>query len=141
MNLTIMCGRLTADPEVRYGENQKAVAKFSLAVDRKFKRENEPTADFIKYVAFGKLAEFVEKYLVKGTKVIITGKFQNNNYTNKDGQNVYDYQLVADEIEFAESKHSSGGVGNNTNKPQSYADGQESFMNIPQGIDDELPFN
>ena len=141
MNLTIMCGRLTADPEVRYGENQKAAARFTLAVDRKFKRENDPTADFIKYVAFGKLAEFVEKYLVKGTKVIITGKFQNNNYTNKDGQTIYDYQFVADEIEFAESKHSSGGAGNNTNKPQSYADGQESFMNIPQGIDDELPFN
>ena len=139
-NKVVLCGRLTRDPEVRYGDNQKAVGRFNIAVDRKFKREGDPTADFFNCTAFGKMAEFVEKYLKKGTKMLVFGHIQNDNYTNKDGQTVYSVQIIVDELEFAESKGSSG-AGDNTNKPQSYADGQESFMNIPQGIDDELPFN
>lgn len=140
MNKILLCGRLTRDPEVRYGDNQKAVGRFNIAVDRKYKREGDPTADFFNCTAFGKTAEFVEKYLKKGTKMLVFGHIQNDNYTNKDGQTVYSVQIIVDELEFAESKGSSG-TGDNTNKPQNYADGQESFMNIPQGIDDELPFN
>lgn len=138
MNRTFLCGRLTRDPEVRYGDNQKAVARFNIAVDRKFKREGDPTADFFNCTAFGKTAEFVEKYLKKGTKMLVFGHIQNDNYTNKDGQMVYSVQIIVDELEFAEGKGSSGASNNNNAAPQ--AD-QESFMNIPQGIDDELPFH
>lgn len=138
MNKVILCGRLSRDPEVRYGDNQKAVGRFSLAVDRKFKREGDPTADFFNCTAFGKMAEFVEKYLKKGMKMLVFGHIQNDNYTNKDGQTVYSVQVIVDELEFAEGKGSSGASANNNHTtPQ---EGQESFMNIPQGIDDELPF-
>lgn len=137
-NKVVLCGRLTRDPEVRYGDNQKAIARFSLAVDRKFKREGDPTADFFNCTAFGKTAEFVEKYLKKGTKMLVFGHIQNDNYTNKDGQTVYSVQIIVDELEFAEGKDSSGVSANNNTTPQA---GQESFMNIPQGIDDELPFH
>lgn len=137
-NKVILCGRLTRDPEVRYGDNQKAVGRFNIAVDRKFKREGDPTADFFNCTAFGKMAEFVEKYLKKGTKMLVFGHIQNDNYTNKDGQTVYSVQIIVDELEFAESKGSSGASNNNNAAPQ---EGQESFMNIPQGIDDELPFH
>lgn len=138
MNKILLCGRLSRDPEVRYGDNQKAVGRFSLAVDRKFKREGDPTADFFNCTAFGKMAEFVEKYLKKGVKMLVIGHVQNDNYTNKDGQTVYSVQVIVDELEFAESKGSSGVSANNNSAPQV---GQESFMNIPQGIDDELPFH
>lgn len=138
MNKILLCGRLTRDPEVRYGDNQKAVGRFNIAVDRKFKREGDPTADFFNCTAFGKTAEFVEKYLKKGTKMLVFGHIQNDNYTNKDGQTVYSVQIIVDELEFAESKGSSGASNNNNAAPQ---EGQESFMNIPQGIDDELPFH
>lgn len=109
MNKVLMCGRLTRDPDVRYGDNQKAVARFSLAVDRRFVRDGDPTADFFNCTAFGKIAEVVEKYVTKGTKLIITGRIQNDNYTNKDGQAVYSVQILVDELEFAESKRSSEG--------------------------------
>lgn len=138
MNKILLCGRLSRDPEVRYGDNQKAVGRFSLAVDRKFKREGDPTADFFNCTAFGKQAEFVEKYLKKGVKMLVIGHVQNDNYTNKDGQTVYSVQVIVDELEFAESKGSSGASNNNNAAQQA---GQESFMNIPQGIDDELPFH
>ena len=144
MNKVIMMGRLTRDPEIRYtnGDNAMAVASFSLAVDRRFKREGEPEADFFNCTAFRKQAEFVEKYLKKGTKVVITGSVQNDNYTNKEGQKVYATRIITDEIEFAESKNSQGGGAAD---PEAYrapsapasADG---FMNIPGGLDDELPF-
>ena len=137
-NKVVLCGRLTRDPEVRYGDNQKAVGRFNIAVDRKFKREGDPTADFFNCTAFGKTAEFVEKYLKKGTKMLVFGHIQNDNYTNKDGQTVYSVQIIVDELEFAEGKGSSGASNNNNAAPQ---EGQESFMNIPQGIDDELPFH
>lgn len=141
MNKFIGMGRLTKNPEVRYsqGENSTAIASFSVAVNRKFKRENEPEADFFNCTAFGKQAEFVEKYLKQGTKILLAGRLQNNNYTNKEGQKVYGVQIMVEEIEFAESKaaasESSGTPTNNT--PQFNADG---FMNIPDGLAEELPF-
>ena len=148
-------GRLTRDPEVRYsqGANQTTVGRFSIAVDRRFKREGEPDADFFNCTAFGKQAEFVERYLHKGTKIVLSGRIQNDNYTNKDGQMVYSVRVMVDEIEFAESKNASasggagfnnggynnnGGYGGNAPAPSGAGDG---FMNIPDGIDEELPGN
>ena len=114
MNKVILMGRLTRDPEVRYsqGASQTAVARFSVAVDRRFKREGEPDADFFNCTCFGKQAEFVERYLHKGTKVVLSGRVQNDNYTNKDGQMVYSVRIMVDEIEFAESKNAAGGNEN-----------------------------
>ena len=133
MNKIILLGRLTRDPEVRYtqGDNSMAIAKFSLAVNRRFKKENEPEADFFNCTAFGKQAEFVEKYLKQGTKILLSGRIQNDNYTNKEGQKVYSIQIMVEEIEFAESKN------NNTSEPSQSNDG---FMNIPDGLQEELPF-
>ena len=139
MNKFILMGRLTRDPEVRYsqGASQTAVARFSVAVDRRFKREGEPDADFFNCTSFGRQAEFVEKYLHKGTKVVLSGRVQNDNYTNKDGQMVYNVRIMVDEIEFAESRRTeAGGDGEQTS-----ASGMDGFMNIPDGIDEELPFN
>lgn len=138
MNKVLMCGRLTRDPDVRYGDNQKAVARFSLAVDRRFVRDGDPTADFFNCTAFGKIAEVVEKYVTKGTKLIIIGRIQNDNYTNKDGQTVYSVQILVDELEFAESKRSSEGSSQQAAPQAESSSG--GFMNIPAGIDDELPF-
>ena len=152
MNKVILMGRLTRDPEVRYsqGASQTAVARFTIAVDRRFKREGEPDADFLDCTAFGKQAEFIERYLRKGVKVVVCGRVQNNNYTNKDGQMVYSVRIMVEEIEFAESKNASSGNGNGYNgggymgggnsapAPSGAGDG---FMNIPDGIDEELPFN
>ena len=111
MNKVILMGRLTRDPEVRYsqGASQTAVARYSVAVDRRFKREGEPDADFFNCTSFGKQAEFVERYLHKGTKVVLSGRVQNDNYTNKDGQMVYSVRIIVEDIEFAESKNASGG--------------------------------
>ena len=138
MNKVLMCGRLTRDPDVRYGDNQKAVARFSLAVDRKFTREGDPTADFFNCTAFGKSAEFVENYLQKGTKMIVIGRLQNNDYTKEDGTKVYSTQILVDELEFAESKRSSEGSSQQAAPQAESSSG--GFMNIPAGIDDELPF-
>ena len=146
MNKVILMGRLTRDPEVRYsqGDNPMAIARFSLAVDRRRTSNNQDgqTADFINIVTFGKLGEFAEKYLHKGTKVTLSGRIQTGSYTNKDGQKVYTTEVVADEIEFAESKNAQGGSqgGSDFNRPApSGAD--DGFMNIPGGIDDEIPFS
>lgn len=130
-------GRLTADPEIRFSsnENQTCVAKFNLAVDRRFKRDGEATADFFQIVAFGKLGEFVDKYLQKGTKVVLDGELRNNNYTNKDGQKVYGFQIVANSIEFAESKRASQ---ENQSRPAE-AD-NNGFMGVPDDIEEDLPF-
>lgn len=113
MNKVILMGRLTRDPEVRYsqGASQTAVARFSVAVDRRFKREGEPDADFFNCTAFGKQAEFIERYLRKGVKIVVCGRIQNDNYTNKDGQMVYSVRVMVDEIEFAESKNASANNG------------------------------
>lgn len=139
-------GRLTRDPEVRYsqGENALAIARFSIAVDRRFKRAGEADTDFFNCTAFGKQAEFVERYLHKGTKIVTCGRIQNDNYTNKDGQMVYSVRVMVDEIEFAESKNSAanndGGYSGGGFKPEPSGAG-DGFMNIPDGIDEELPFN
>ena len=142
-------GRLTRDPDVRYsqGENATAVARYTLAVDRKFKREGEATADFINCVAFGRNAEFAEKYLAQGVKILICGHIQTGSYTNRDGVKVYTTDVVVDEQEFAESKKTSANgsqaapAENRATAAQESA-GSDGFMNVPDGIDeDELPFN
>ena len=132
MNKVLLMGRLTKDPEVRYsqGDSPIAIARYTLAVDRRTKKEGEATADFISCVAFGRCGEFAEKYLHKGTKIAITGRIQTGSYTNKDGNKVYTTEVVVEEQEFAESKN---------NKEEAPA-GNNEFMNIPEGID-ELPFN
>lgn len=143
MNKVILMGRLVADPEIRYsqGENASAVARYRLAVDRRFKREGEANADFIPCVAFGKLAEFAEKYLHKGTKIAVVGRIQTGSYTNKEGVKVYTTDVVIEEQEFAESKGSSSGSGQQpAASPYGQAD-ENGFMNIPDGIDEELPFS
>ena len=145
MNKVILMGRLTRDPEVRYssGDNQMAIARYSLAVDRRGRRDGDgQTADFINCVAFGKAAEFAEKYFHKGIKIAITGRIQTGSYTNKDGQKVYTTDVVVEEQEFAESKAASsenagGFTPADRPSPSSAGDG---FMNIPDGIDEELPF-
>lgn len=143
MNKVILMGRLTRDPEVRYsqGENATAVARYTLAVDRKFNRDNEQTADFINCVAFGKLGEFAEKYLTKGTKIAVEGRIQTGSYTNKDGGKVYTTDVIVEAQEFAESKNSSSNKGNSNGRAMPNTDNGDGFMNIPDGIDDELPFN
>lgn len=140
MNKTILMGRLTRDPEVRMS-GDTAVARFSLAVDRRFKKDGEQTADFINCVAFGKTGEFIEKYGRKGTKFVVEGRIQTGSYTNKDGQKVYTTDVVVEQVEFAESKASVDGnaTGNTYNSDSSTDTG---FMNIPDGVEDEgLPFN
>ena len=144
MNKVILMGRLTRDPEVRYGagENSTAVARYTIAVDRRFKRNGEQNADFIGCVAFGRNAEFVEKYLRQGTKIVLTGRIQTGSYTNRDGQKVYTTDIVVEEQEFAENKAaaSNGGQGNYS-RPSAATSDADGFMNIPDGIDDELPFS
>ena len=148
MNKVIMMGRLTRDPEVRYsqGANATAIARFSLAVDRRWKREGEPDADFFNCTVFGRQADFVEKYLRQGTKVVVTGRIQNDNYTNKDGQKVYSVQIIVEEIEFAESKNAASGNGGAAAsqaglRPSPSQASGDGFMSIPDGAEDELPFN
>lgn len=144
MNKVILMGRLTRDPEVRYsqGDNSMAIARYSLAVDRRYKREgDEQTADFINCVAFGKSGEFAEKYLHKGTKIAVVGRIQTGSFTNKDGQKVYTTDVVVEEQEFAESKNSGSGTGNANTSTNNSASSSDGFMNIPDGIDEELPFN
>ena len=142
MNKVILMGRLTRDPEVRYtqGDNASAVARFSLAVDRRFKKDGDQTADFINCVAFGKTGEFIEKYGRKGTKFVVEGRIHTGSYTNKDGQKVYTTDVVVEQVEFAESKASADGNTTN-NTANSNAPTDTSFMDIPDSIDEELPFN
>lgn len=146
MNKVILMGRLTRDPEIRYSQTSEpvAIARYTLAVDRRFKREGEQTADFISCIAFGKAAEFAEKYLHKGTKIAITGRIQTGSYTNKEGQKVYTTDVVIEEQEFAESK-SAGQEDREERDRQAmqaagYTDAGDGFMNIPEGVDDLLPF-
>ena len=149
MNKVILMGRLTRDPDVRYsqGENASAFARYTLAVDRRFRRDGEATADFIGCVAFGRQAEFAEKYLHQGTKVVVTGRIQTGSYTNKDGQKVYTTDVVVEEQEFAESKAASSAAGTTAytpSRPEPSAAAGDGFMNIPDGdsVEDEgLPFN
>ena len=144
MNKVVLMGRLTKDPEIRYtqGENAMAIARYTLAVDRRKSRENQEgqTADFISCVAFGRSGEFAEKYLKKGVKIAITGRIQTGSYTNKEGQKVYTTEVVVEEHEFAESKNSSS-AGSPNNAAAPAGDAGNGFVNIPDGIDEELPFN
>ncbi len=150
MNKVILMGRLTRDPDIRHtqGENPMAVARFTLAVDRRVKRDGaDQTADFLSLIAFGRQAEFVEKYAKKGTKFVVSGRIQTGSYTNKDGQKVYTTDVVTEEIEFAESKRvSDANTGYDAPSPsstpeQTSAPSDDGFMNVPDEIDDELPFN
>ena len=138
MNKTVLMGRLTADPQVRYsqGDNATAVARYTLAVNRKFKKDGEPTADFIPCVVFGRSAEFAERYFRKGMQVAISGRIRTGSYTNKDGVKVYTTEVIVEEQEFAESKAASQQNGSDS-APVS----TDGFTNIPDGIDEQLPFN
>jgi len=143
MNKAVMVGRLTRAPEVRYsqGENATAIGRYTVAVDRKFKRDGDPTADFIPCVVFGRSAEFAEKYFRQGMRVAVSGRIQTGSYTNKDGIKVYTTELMVEDQEFAESKSetsNSGGKGQSDFQSLPPGDG---FMNIPDGFDEELPFN
>jgi len=155
MNKVFLVGRLTRDPEVR-AAGTTTVARFSLAVDRRFKREGDPEADFFNCTAFGKQADFVERYLKRGTKMIVVGRIQNDNYTNKNGEKVYSVQIMVDELEFAESKNAQGAVGFQQpaggfqsgsdmggepgfGRPQPSQAVADDFMSIPDSVD-ELPF-
>lgn len=142
MNKVILMGRLTRDPDIRYSQGEKAtaIARFTLAVDRRFKQDGQPSADFISCVALGKNGEFAEKYIHKGTKIIITGSWQTGSYTNKDGNKVYTNDCLIESFEFAESKNVSGNNDDgNAGQASGYSSG-DGFMNIPDGIE-ELPFN
>ena len=164
MNKVILMGRLTRDPEMRVsqGDNALNIAKFSLAVDRKGQKNGEKETDFFNCTAFGKQADFVDRYLKQGTKILLVGRVQNDNYTNKEGQKVYSVQIITEEIEFAESQNSSGAQPaaqqavqtpvTPVSGPQPVAKPvaepvaqlqtpNDGFMNIPDGIDEELPFN
>lgn len=145
MNKVVLMGRLTRDPEVRYsqGENALAIARYTLAVDRRFKRDGEQSADFINCVVFGKSAEFTERYFRQGMRVTVCGRIQTGSYTNRDGVKVYTTEVVVEEQEFAESKaaaenHTAASPAPQPAPQQNQADG---FMNIPDGIDEELPFS
>ena len=147
MNKVVLVGRLTRDPEVRYsqGDSATAVARYTLAVDRKFKRDNEPTADFIPCVVFGRSGEFAEKYFRQGMRVSISGRIQTGSYTNKEGVKVYTTEVIVEDQEFAESRAESdanrGSFHQATPSPAPSVDAGDGFMNIPDGIDEELPFN
>ena len=131
MNHVVLMGRLTKDPEIRDTNSGKTVGSFSIAVNRRFKSDGQPEADFFNCVTFGKQAEFVEKYLHKGTKILLGGEVQNNNYKDKDGVTHYSVSIVVDEIEFAESKsQNNNSASNNTD-----------FMSVPEGVEEQLPFN
>ena len=146
MNKVILMGRLTRDPEVRYsqGENPLAIARYTLAVDRRFRRDGEQSADFIQCVAFGRQAEHAERYYRQGLKVVVSGRIQTGSYTNRDGVKVYTTEVVVEEQEFAESKASRDANADGVQSapaPAPSAPACDGFMNIPDGIDEELPFN
>ncbi len=156
MNKVILMGRLTRDPEVRYsqGEQSTAFARFTLAVDRRVRRDGDPnqqTADFISCVAFGRTAEFLERYCHQGTKLVVEGRIQTGSYTNKDGVRIYTTDVMIENAEFAESKavaNSGGGYqdagnsGYQPSRPEPISAAGDGFMNIPDGVEDEgLPFN
>lgn len=145
MNKVILMGRLTREPEIRYsqGNDQTAIARYTLAVERRYNRNADQTADFINCVAFGRLAEVAEKYFHRGTKLAVTGRIQTGSYTNKDGNKVYTTDVVIEDQEFAESKGSSssdGGSYQPAGRPSPANASAEGFMSIPEGIEDDLPF-
>lgn len=151
MNKVLLCGRLTATPEIRYSaNNNQAVAHYTIACDRRFKRDGEQSADFIRCVAFGKSAEFAENYLNKGTKIIVEGRIQTGSYTGKDGKKVYTTEVVVESQEFAESKSANQQYQQNQQQnqnqqaqvpPQPQKADNDGFMQVPDAIDEDLPFN
>ncbi|MCH5252937.1 MAG: single-stranded DNA-binding protein [Lachnospiraceae bacterium] len=150
MNKVILMGNLTRDPEIRYtqSENSMAIARFSIAVNRRFSRQGDTDTDFFNCTAFGRQAEFVEKYFKQGSRMLLTGRVQNDNYTNKNGEKVYSVQIIAEEIEFAERKSTADanaaanrGSSFEGNAPEPNAAANDDFMNIPDGIEEGLPFN
>ena len=147
MNRVILMGRLTRDPNISYsqGGDNMAIARFTLAVDRRGRRQDgadQQNADFISCVAFGRQAEFAEKYLRQGTKIAVTGRIQTGSYTNRDGQKVYTTDVVVEQVEFAESKSTGDNSGYvPADRPSPSGAAGDGFMNIPDGIDEELPFN
>ena len=146
MNKVILLGRLVREPETRYGgtNDSMAVCRYTLAVDRKFKKDNEPTADFINCVAFGNTAEFAEKYFTRGLRVAVSGRIQTGSYTNRDGQKVYTTDVVVEEHEIAQSRSEASNQQESNRQPEISPYGKDKdngFMNIPDGIDDELPFS
>lgn len=152
MNKVILIGRLTRDPEVRYstGENSLAVGRYTLAADRRFKQEGQQAADFIQCIAFGKSAEFAEKYFRKGMKIAVTGRLQTGSYTNKEGRKIYTTDVVIEEQEFAEGKNASGSdreardeaaLQQSGYRQEKMRTDENGFMKIPDGIEEELPFN
>ena len=142
MNNFIASGRLGRDPEVRVSE-KTSIARFSLAVSRSYVKDGERGVDFFNCVCFGKNADFAEKYLKKGTKVIVRGRVENDNYTNKDGQKVYDWKVVVDEIDFGESKKEGGAPASEpaSEKKPKVKEDENGFIDIPDGVDEDLPFN
>jgi len=149
MNVVVLVGRLTRDPDIRQsqGENPTVVARYTLAVDRRFSRNGsaEQSADFISMVSFGKTAEFIEKYVHKGTKLVVRGRIQTGSYTNKDGQKVYTTDVVGEDVEFAESKkaaegYDGGSYGSSSGSAAPVNDVDDGFINVPEGINEELPF-
>lgn len=144
MNSVQLVGRFTADPDVRYTNGGATVARFRIAVDRRFKQEGQQEADFISCVAFGKTAEFIEKYFHKGQRIGLNGRIQTGSYSDKDGKTVYTTDVVAENVEFVESKGGGGnasGGGQGGYVPQTANSSNDGFMNIPDNIDEELPFN
>lgn len=149
MNKVILMGNLTRDPEIRYsqGDSSLAIAKFSIAINRRFSRQGDTDTDFFNCTAFGKQAEFVEKYFRQGSRMLLTGRVQNDNYTNRNGEKVYSVQIIAEDIEFAERKSTAdanAAARQNSNygdAPEPNAAANDDFMNIPDGIEEGLPFN
>lgn len=133
MNSVQLIGRLTRDPEVRYTDGGVSIARFSLAVERRFKQENGADADFINIVSFGKTAEFIEKYFRKGMKIALNGRIQTGSYTDKDGKKVYTTDVIAENVEFCESKQSNAQEAKDSNV-------NNDFLNVPEEINEELPF-
>ena len=141
MNSVQLVGRFTRDPEVRYANSGTTVARFSVAVDRRFKQEGGESADFVNCIAFGKTAEFIEKYFTKGQRIGLNGRIQTGSYTNQEGQKIYTTDVVAESVEFVESKGSGQQSGNQSDRPVPNTASSDGFMDIPDGIDEELPFN
>ena len=137
MNLIVLCGRLTKDPEIRTANNN-SIARYTLAVDRRFKREGQPAADFFNCTVFGKGAEFAEKYLKQGPKMLVTGRIESDNYTNKDGQKVYGWQVIVESQEFAESKAAAATTA--PEQEQTAPEQESKYLDIADGIEEDLPF-
>ena len=140
MNVTALVGRFTKDPEVKYTDGGTSIARFTLAVDRRFKKEDGPQADFISCVAIGKTAEFIEKYFWKGQKMGLTGRIQTGSYTDKDNVKRYTTDVIAETVEFVDSKGNGSAATKQQDDSGFQQDASDGFMNIPDGLDEELPF-